>query len=151
MSSDWTVLAEEEPTQVMLVGALVEAAPHLLIREVSDAMVLELFDDAGTVRLALELPRLIRNPAEVDRLLSGSTVTVPSDSVSVPAYFTPDADPASRTRALWWQDLHVVNGEHDGAALADTIAHALARRCAGVVIAPAVSAPLAGAAAGGTP
>ena len=62
MSSDWIVLAEVEPTQVMLVEALVESAPQLLIREVSDRTVLELFDDAGAVLLALELPRLIRNP-----------------------------------------------------------------------------------------
>lgn len=151
MSSDWTVLAEVQPTQVMLVEALVEAAPQLLIREVADRAVLELFDDAGTVLVALELPRLIQNPTEVDRLLRGSPVTVPSDSPGIPAYFTPAADAEARSRPLWWQDLHVINGEHGGAALADTIAHALALRCSGVVVAPAAGAPDSIAQTGGNP
>lgn len=149
MSSDWTVLSEVEPTQVMLVEAMVEAAPHLLVREVSDNAVLELFDDAGTVLVAVELPRLIQLPTEVDRLLRGAPVTVPDGSAGVPAYFSPDTSAETRARPLWWQDLHVVNGEHDGAALADVLTHALARRCAGVVVAPA-AAP-APSTTGGTP
>lgn len=150
MSSDWTVLSEVEPTQVMLVEAMVEAAPDLRVREVSDNAVLELFDDAGTVLLAVELPRLIQLPTEVDRLLRGAAVTAPDGSPGVPGYFTPDAGTEARAQPLWWQDLHVVNGEHDGATLADTFAHALARRCAGVVVAP-TAAPTTATPGGGTP
>jgi hypothetical protein len=136
MSSDWTVLCVEEPTQALLVESLVETMPALNVREVAENMVLEVFDDAGTVPLAIELPRLIRNPGEVERLLAGAAVSIADGTAAMPAIFNSNAPAAAKEQPLWWQDIHVTNGQHDGGRLADALAHAIARRCSGAVVAP---------------
>jgi hypothetical protein len=139
MSSDWSVISLREPDQRTVVEALVATMPELNVRETAENSLLELFNDDGEVQLVLELPRLVRVPQEVQRLLAGAEVSaVPG--VRVPAVFAPGTgDPAAEP--LWWQDIHVRDGVPEATARADALCHALARRCEGAVVVPGMVQP----------
>ena len=134
MSQDWTVIGLLEPTQPRIVEALVAAVPHLSLRQTAGNTLLEIVDDADTVLLALELPRLIQVPEEALRLLAGAPVSAPASAV-VPALFAPGGSGRPED-PLWWQDIHALGPQPGSGELADRLCHALAALCTGVVIAP---------------
>lgn len=134
MSSDWTVVSLREPDQLTLIEAMVAAVPDLNVRQAADDSLLELLDDADELQLAIELPRLVRVPQEVRRLLAGAEISaVPG--TTVPAVFTPGSgDPADQP--LWWQEVHVRDGAPQASVRAESLCHEIARRCDGVVALP---------------
>lgn len=134
MSRDWSVIGLAEPTQQRIVEALVATMPHLTLRQAAENTLLEVMDDAGTVLLALELPRLIQVPEEALRLLAGAPVSAPAGA-AVPAFFAPGGS-GSPAAPLWWQDIHALGGDPGTDELADRFSHVLAGLCSGVVVAP---------------
>lgn len=134
MSSDWTVVSLREPDQLTLVEAMVAAVPELNVRQAAEDSLLELLDDGGVLQLAIELPRLVRVPQEVSRLLAGAEISaVPGGAV--PAVFAPGTG-NPEMQPLWWQEVHVRDGLPQAAAQAESLCHEIARRCGGVVVLP---------------
>ena len=132
MSYRWTVLSTEEPTRRLIVESLLETMPDKSMREAAEGQVIEIVD-GERVPVAVELPRLIQVPGEVLRLGKGANVSAPAGS-GVPAFFT--AEGSGSAEPLWWLDVYATGGAHDGAALADALCHAVARRTRGVVLLP---------------
>ena len=129
MSYRWTVISSAEPTQQLMVEALYETMPEHSMREAAEGQVIEIVD-GERVPLVLELPRRIQVPGEILRLRGGADISAPAGS-GIPAFFT--AEGTGSAEPLWWLDLYVPGGAHDGGTLADALSHAIARRTNGVV------------------
>ena len=137
VSSDWVVLSVSEQNEKVVIGALQEVVHAVDVRAPADGHFLELLDDQGIVLLVIERPKLIRSPAELARLHPGADISAPSGSEGIPDLFT--LDPASADSGpspVWWLDLHASSNVPRTDHLADALAHAVARRTRGVVIAP---------------
>ena len=84
--------------------------------------------------LAVELPRLIRVPGEVSRLLAGASVNA-VEGAPIPSVFSDDPDFAEpEHQDLWWQEITIRNGIPDGESLGYRLAQNIAVRCRGAVV-----------------
>lgn len=137
MSADWTIACAREPRQELILGSVATVMPEHYVRESTDGLLLEILDDggdgSGSTVIAIELPRLVRVPAELDRLLHGATVTAPAGG-TVPLALTADAGAEAREQPVWWLDLHATAPA--AGPLADTLAHTIAGTCDGAVVGP---------------
>jgi hypothetical protein len=134
MSNTVTVVALDEPDQDVVMVSLLAVVPQEYVRQAADSTLLEVEDGHGTTMFAVELPRLIRVPGEVSRLLAGASVNA-VEGAPIPSVFSdhPDfADPEHQD--LWWQEITVRNGIPDGEALGYRLAQNIAVRCRGAVV-----------------
>lgn len=140
MSSDWVVISRQEQTHEVLVAALLEVMPESSVRTTGEETVWEVvFESAGVEEppalLAVELPRRIQNPAELQRLLPGAEVSA-VQGVNVPLAFTEGSGGVPAGEVIWWQDIHALSDLHVTDPLANRLAHAVAGRSEGAVILP---------------
>lgn len=135
MSSDWIVLSVDEPTEGVVIEALRHVVDAVDMRPSEDGHYLELLDDRSVTLLVIERAKLVHTTAELARLHPGADVSAPEGSVGIPDLFTsPGA--ADGPSPVWWQDLHASANVPRTDHLAEALAHAVARRCRGVVVAP---------------
>ncbi|WP_026817940.1 hypothetical protein [Arthrobacter castelli] len=140
MSSDWVVISRYEQTHEVLIAALLEVMPESSIRTTAEETVWEIVveSDGGEnppALLAVELPRRIQNPAELQRLLEGADVSA-VEGVSVPLVFTEGSGGIPSDEVIWWQDIHALADLQVTDPLANRLAHAVAGRSEGAVILP---------------
>lgn len=135
MSNTVTVVALDEPDQDVVMVSLLAVVPQEYVREAAGNALLEVEDGTGTTLLAVELPRLVRVPGEVSRLLAGAAVTA-IEGTPIPSIFSDDPDFAEpEHQDLWWQEITVRNGIPDGDSLGYRVAQNIAVRCRGAVVA----------------
>ncbi|MBG0738400.1 hypothetical protein IV500_03010 [Paeniglutamicibacter antarcticus] len=150
MSQDSTVLCADQPDRDLILRCLLATMPEHYVREAAGGMVLELLQyDDGDVQLAVELPRLVRVPSEIGRLLPGATISTVPDTIlpAVLAGGTATATGADdMVSSLWWLELHVLRSSDAPTSeksagsqpdmLVEELAHAIAGNCAGAVLPP---------------
>ena len=128
--------------KILAHGELVEptAKNPALARQHAGTTPLELLDDRSVTLLVVERAKLVHTTAELARLHPGADVSAPEGSVGIPDLFTsPGA--ADGPSPVWWQDLHASANVPRTDHLAEALAHAVARRCRGVVVAPRTAPP----------
>lgn len=140
MSSDWVIISRQEQTHEVLIAALLEVLPESSLRTTPDETVLEIVVESAGVEepaplLAVELPRRVQNPAEVQRLLPDADVSA-VQGVDVPLAFTEGVGGVPAGEVIWWQDIHAIGDLHVTDPLANQVAHAVAARSEGAVILP---------------
>jgi hypothetical protein len=134
MSSTVTVVALDEPGQDVVMVSLLAVVPREYVRQAADSTLLEVEDGSGTTMFAVELPRLIRVPGEVSRLLAGAGVNA-MEGAPIPSVFSDDPDFAEpEHQDLWWQEISIRNGIPDGELLGYRLAQNIAVRCRGAVV-----------------
>lgn len=69
MTADLVVLARGEPSNAVLVTALLAAGPELRVGSIGHGVALQLFSDDGKLVTTVEVPSLIQVPNEAHRLL----------------------------------------------------------------------------------
>lgn len=110
MTADVIALVHGEPTNEVLVRAMLAAAPDLLVGTIADGAALQLFDSDRTLVTTIEQPALIRVPGEAERLLG---VADPPE----PPY--------------WWIELHAPTHRADVHPIAHALAEALVQELGG--------------------
>lgn len=140
MSSDWTVVSRQEQTHEVLIAALLEIMPESSLRSTVDETVLEIVVESSGVEdppalLAVELPRRVQNPAELQRLLPNADVSAVED-IEVPLAFTEGTGAVPAGEVIWWQDIHAIGDLRVTDPLASRLTHAVAARSQGAVILP---------------
>lgn len=116
MTTDVVALCKDVPDVHAVLTGLLAAGPDLRMKAVLTGAVVQLLDDDGRSMYAVEGPRLVQVPGEVERLLGPAVSDVD----------TP----------VWWVEARAPDTQHQGAVMARTLAEELVRQLGGVVWPP---------------
>ena len=112
MTTDLVVLARGEPSNAVLVAAMLAAGPELRVGSIGQGVAVQLFTGDGTLVTTVEVPTLIQVAGEARRLLDVGTEPAPP---------------------YWWIELRSPSLDRDALSAAERLAASLADQLGGTV------------------